>query len=78
LEIRRPLFWRLGGTAFIDAGNVFEKIETTRLDGIISSAGLGLQFFTPVGPINFEYGFKLQRELDLQEGSYHLTILYAF
>jgi outer membrane protein insertion porin family len=78
LEIRRPLFWRFGGTAFIDAGNVFEDVETARLDGIISGAGLGIQFFTPVGPINFEYGFKLQRELDLKEGSYHLTILYAF
>lgn len=78
LEIRRPLFWRLGGSAFIDAGNVFEEIETVRLEGIVASAGLGLQFFTLVGPINFEYGFKLQKELDLQEGSYHLTILYAF
>jgi outer membrane protein insertion porin family len=78
VELRRPLFWRFGGTAFIDAGNVFEEVNTAKLDGIISSAGFGLQFFTPVGPINFEYGFKLQRKLDLQEGSYHLTILYAF
>lgn len=78
MEIRRPLFWRLGGSAFIDAGNVYEEIKTAKFDGIVTSAGLGLQFFTLVGPINFEYGFKLQRELDLQEGSYHLTILYAF
>ncbi|NLI15509.1 MAG: BamA/TamA family outer membrane protein [candidate division Zixibacteria bacterium] len=78
IEVRRPLFWRLGGSAFIDAGNVYNEIKTAKFDGIVTSAGLGLQFFTLVGPINFEYGFKLQRKLDLQEGSYHLTILYAF
>jgi outer membrane protein insertion porin family len=79
LEIRRPLFWRFGGTASVDAGNVFDKIVTAKFSGIISSAGLGIQFFTPVGPINLEYAFKLQRQLDLKnDGSYHLTILYAF
>jgi outer membrane protein insertion porin family len=78
LELRRSLFWRFGGTAFIDAGNVFYDIKDLRTKNIVSSAGLGLQFFTPVGPLRFEYAFMLQKELDLAEGSYHLTILYAF
>jgi outer membrane protein insertion porin family len=77
-EIRRSLFWRFGGTVYIDAGNVLWKLSDFRTRNIISSAGLGLQFFTPVGPINFEYAFMLQKQLDLREGSYHLTILYAF
>jgi len=78
LEIRRPLFWRIGGTAFVDAGNIFNRIADFRINKIVSSTGIGLQFFTPVGPINFEYAFVLQKQLDLAEGSYHLTILYAF
>jgi len=78
LEIRRPLFWRFGGSAFIDAGNTFYGIKDFQLPRIAATTGLGLQFFTPVGPIRFEYAFLLQKKLDLGEGSYHFTILYAF
>ena len=78
LELRRSLFWRFGGTAFVDVGNVFFKVKDFKPRKIVSTTGLGLQFFTPVGPLRFEYAFMLQKDLDLAEGSYHLTILYAF
>lgn len=78
LELRRSLFWRFGGTAFVDVGNVFYNIKDFKTRNIVTSTGLGLQFFTPVGPLRFEYAFMLQKEFDLAEGSYHLTILYAF
>ena len=77
-ELRRPLFWRFGGSVFIDIGNVFFDIENFKANKVLSTTGLGLQFFTPVGPVRFEYAFLLQKELDLGEGSYHLTLLYAF
>jgi len=77
-ELRRSLFWRIGGSVFVDIGNVFFDIRDFKLNEIVSTSGLGLHFFTPVGPLRFEYAFVNQRELDLSEGSYHLTLLYAF
>ena len=78
LELRRSLFWRIGGSVFVDAGNVFFNIKDFKPSKIVSTTGLGLQFFTPVGPLRFEYAFMIQKELDLGYGSYHLTLLYAF
>ena len=78
LELRRPLFWRFGGSAFVDAGNAFYNFSDFQWRRIAATTGLGLQFFTPVGPIRLDYAFLLQKKLDLGEGSYHLTILYAF
>lgn len=78
LELRRSLFWRFGGSAFVDIGNVFYKVKDFKPKKIVTTTGLGLQFFTPIGPLRFEYAFMLQKEFDLAEGSYHLTILYAF
>lgn len=77
-ELRRSLFWRIGSSIFVDVGNVFYDIRDFKLNEIVSTSGLGLQFFTPVGPLRFEYAFVNQRDLDLGEGSYHLTLLYAF
>jgi len=78
LEIRRSLFWRFGGAAFIDIGSVSYNIEDFKLNKIESSAGFGLHFFTPIGPIRFDWAFRMKKHLDLGDGGWHLTILYAF
>ncbi len=78
VELRRAIFWRFGGSVFLDAGETYYKSTEFKFKNIVSSSGLGLQFFTPIGPINFEYAFRLKRKLDLTDGSYHLTLLYAF
>ncbi len=57
-EIRFPIYGSLGGTIFYDGGAVvipgfiFE-------DEYRDSAGVGLRFMTPVGPVNFELAYKL-------------------
>jgi outer membrane protein insertion porin family len=78
LELRRPLFWRFGGTAFVDIGNVFYDVDDFKLERIEATPGLGLQFFTPIGPIRLDRAVQSQKELDLEAGAWHLTILYAF
>ena len=78
LEIRRPLFWRVGGTAFLDAGNTYDRLKDITPISVRFTTGLGLQFFTPIGPIRFDYGVRLQKQFDLGAGLYHLSILYAF
>ena len=78
IEIRRPLFWRFGGTVFVDAGNTYFNFDDITPHSVAFTSGLGLQFFTPIGPIRFDYGVRMKKDFDLGAGNYHLSILYAF
>jgi len=78
IELRRPLFWIIGGSAFLDAGNTYWRISDITPLSIAFSSGLGVQIFTPIGPIRFDYGVKIKKRFDLDNGNYHLSILYAF
>jgi outer membrane protein insertion porin family len=78
LELRRALFWRFGGTVFVDIGNIFFRFKDFRPNKIEATTGLGLQFFTPVGPVRLDYAFLVQKQLDLGEYALHFTLLYAF
>lgn len=44
---------------FFDGGHLGQLREETDLPSFRSSAGLGLRYITPVGPIGILYGFKL-------------------
>jgi outer membrane protein insertion porin family len=77
-EIRRPLFWRFGGTVFVDAGNAYSHAKKITPSSILFSTGLGAQFFTPVGPIRLDYAVRMKKQFDLSAGLFHFSILYAF
>jgi translocation and assembly module TamA len=85
-ELRRVVGTLLGhsliGVGFVDAGNVFAKISTFDLSRLRGSAGLGVRYDSPLGPIRLDFGFKLhptvvggQRERGWE---YHLSIGEAF
>jgi outer membrane protein insertion porin family len=78
IEYRRELFWKLGYTLFVDAGNLWGRIKQVKLDSFKLSAGMGLQFFTPVGPLRIDYGRQLPIKKSPETGRFHLSILYAF
>ncbi|MDG6777983.1 outer membrane protein assembly factor BamA [Thiomicrorhabdus sp. zzn3] len=42
-------------SVFFDAGNVFPDIESVELGELRTSAGLGLSWITPVGPLSFSF-----------------------
>lgn len=46
-EYRFPLFWRLGGNVFTDAGTVWHSLRTLDLGETAVDAGLGLRFYMP-------------------------------
>ena len=77
-EIRSSLFWRFGGTIFSDVGNLWEEPEEFRIEELRLTAGVGLQFFTPIGPLRTDYAFRLIRAGDEPGGQYHISILYIF
>ncbi len=79
LEYRADWFWKFGYNLFLDYGNIWAKTDDIRLKSIRLTAGVGVQFFSPLGPIRLEYGRKLLRgEEPLKGGRLHLSLLYSF
>jgi outer membrane protein assembly factor BamA len=73
-ELRVPLWGPLETTLFADAGNVWvdpKLIEPWRLR---YSAGSGLRFGTPVGPVALDYGINLDRRPWEGFGTFHFSI----
>ncbi|MCA1563801.1 MAG: BamA/TamA family outer membrane protein [Acidobacteria bacterium] len=61
----RVLVWRdVGAVGFFDSGNVFARTEDLDFAALRSSAGFGLRYRSPIGPLRLDLGFKLSpREL---------------
>jgi len=77
-EVRKALFWKFGYTFFLDAGDVWAEPKNFKVSDIRLTGGVGLQFFTPIGPIRLDYARRILRNGDPAEGMWHLAILYAF
>jgi outer membrane protein assembly factor BamA len=78
-----PLVFRMGGVGFVDGGGLYlQKCPSGQglqncainLENFRRSAGLGVRYVTPVGPISLEYGFKLDRRIDESIGEVHFSI----
>lgn len=84
-EIRFPIYGAFGGAIFYDGGAVFVN------DGLIDrqvvpidiqepyrhAAGFAIRVATPVGPLNLEVGFKLNRRT-LKNGTLESPLAYHF
>lgn len=75
-EYRFPLLKEQGvvGLVFFDAGNVFDFGESWTFSGIRRSAGAGVRWYSPVGPLRVEYGFNLDRQGDEPSGRWEFSI----
>ena len=60
-ELRLPVWGDLGAAVFLDGGNVFDRTSQMDLGQLRGSAGFGLRYKSPIGPIRFDVGFKLER-----------------
>ncbi len=79
VEIRIPIYWLFVGEIFLDGGNVWREISDFDPTEIKFSTGLGLVLLTPVGPIRFDYGVKLNKEdSDKTRGVFHFGLYFAF
>jgi outer membrane protein assembly complex protein YaeT len=63
-ELRAPLVSAMEGILFVDSGNVFDRPSDLDPTDLKWTAGLGLGVSTPVGPLRFYYGWKLNRDPD--------------
>ena len=75
-EVRLPVFSSLDLGVFFEAGNLW--VDRTKFDvsALRPTAGLGLRYVTPVGPLAFDVGFNLDRDEDFNEPSsqFHFSI----
>jgi len=76
-EVRIPLKKGFGIATFVDAGNVWRSIDDFEPE-LRYTAGVGLRYRTPIGPLRIDYGYKLDRLPDESVGELHFSIGHAF
>jgi outer membrane protein insertion porin family len=79
LEYHFPLLKEQGltGLVFFDAGNVWttESADAYNFSGLMKSVGAGVRWFSPLGPLRLEYGWKLDTQpLDDSAGKWEFSI----
>ncbi|MCX5716520.1 MAG: outer membrane protein assembly factor [Candidatus Omnitrophica bacterium] len=78
LEARRPIYKKLTGAVFFDAGKTFHDFSDIDKNDLRESAGLGLRYLTPWVVLRADYGFILDRKPGDNLGKLHLTISMPF
>jgi len=58
-ELRFPIFWRFGGVAFFDVGNIYRDVKSVRPWDLRYSPGVGLRIATPFMLFRFDFGMNL-------------------
>ena len=60
VELRFPLWGeRVRGVVFMDAGQVWNhRIEPASLDDLAWAPGMGVRYFSPIGPIRVDVGYN--------------------
>ncbi|MEN9798929.1 MAG: hypothetical protein RL653_2625 [Pseudomonadota bacterium] len=82
-ELELPIFEKVGirGVVFYDAGNSFGENEGLFRDGqdrlpfgLFQSVGFGFRWFSPIGPLRFEWGIPLNKRPEDQSILFEFTI----
>ena len=65
---------KLKGVVFFDAGNAFDIGEPYRMEKLRTSAGVGIRWISPVGPLRLEWGYNLSPKEDEQRHGWDFAI----
>jgi outer membrane protein assembly complex protein YaeT len=80
LEARFPLpiYEKIGGVVFLDAGNVFSRIHNLDLGQLKYSPGLGLRYLSPIGAIGLDIAFPTNRINYQQDSPYQINFSVGY
>ena len=79
LESRLAVWKNFGAAAFVDFGNVWPRPSDFELLDLYYSAGWGLRYATPIGPVRLDFAWKLnQQPFDAGKFEFHLSIGQTF
>ncbi len=74
-----PLKEGLGGVVFYDGGNVYSNINFHQfINNYTNSVGIGVRYNTPVGPIRFDVGYRINNVPGLKSTQYFVTLGQSF
>jgi outer membrane protein insertion porin family len=75
-EVEFPIFDKVGirGVVFTDAGQAFDDDQAVSVRGLRHSWGFGLRWFSPIGPLRFEWGLPFAPEPDEKPIVFEFTI----
>jgi outer membrane protein insertion porin family len=59
VEYRFPIVWKFNGAVFADWGQVWQYRGEATFDNIEIAIGPALRIMTPVGPLRFDWGYRL-------------------
>ena len=80
LELRFPIRGNLRGVVFLDLGNAYEDWEEFDIFNLRYTAGLGLRYQTPVGPIRLDWGYQINPPEDapIPRHEFYFSVGQAF
>ena len=78
VELRRHVLGAFWAAAFAETGNVYPLVSQMSLRDLRYTAGLGLRYKSAVGPLRFDWGYKLDRRPGEKPYHLHFTIGHAF
>lgn len=79
IELRRRISETLGIVAFVDAGGAFESPWPDFSGGLRYGAGLGVRYYTPLGPLRFDLAVPLNKRDKIDDAfQIYLSIGHAF
>lgn len=61
LELRNRIGKNFGWVIFYDAGNVYKEAFPSSKEKILQSVGLGLRYYTPIGPLKLDVAVPLNK-----------------
>jgi outer membrane protein insertion porin family len=77
-EVRVDAGRSIALAAFAEMGGIYLFIRDIDLGELRYTAGLGLRYKTPFGPLRLDWGYKLNRPLGESASRFHFTIGHAF